>query len=422
LNGNEINSRSASLPKDPLQAKFRGFSCPQEGLDEDFLALVATKHARQIVQLFLERFHRDLTKQSRGVVELLERWLGSATKLDAVWHPTFEGAWTAIRLDSASRALEAAAGLSLHLGASGLYGEWSVTFHAPAQLRWSHWPLPIADRVCVACHEQTANIITVLGDAQSELSLTRTAEGWQGSSFEVVKQFGVNHKIALLSRRMLAKGFFDDLIPSAVSRVDARVVAISQDALGLLGKHAPVYVPWVERILRCIILLEDDDARMNSGSENGQSGVVYMSVSSSPMPFAELLVHEATHQYKHLLCRLGTIDDGTDKNLYYSPVVRRQRPLDRIVVAYHAFANILLLYRHCQASGVEDNGYCEQNEDLLVRSVRELEAPLCNNPALTPIGRALCEPLLERLGWSRNSTPLSDSAGVLPLYKTHNEL
>ncbi|HEX5707813.1 MAG TPA: HEXXH motif-containing putative peptide modification protein, partial [Pyrinomonadaceae bacterium] len=110
-----------------------------------------------------------------------------------------------------------------------------------------------------------------------------------------------------------------------------------------------------------------------------------------------MLVHESSHLYLHLLCRLGPINDGTDKTLYYSPAVRRPRPLERILVAYHAFANMSLLYRLCMEVGIDDEGYCALNQEKTLPQLEQLEAPLLDNPALTPIGRALFEPLYRRL-------------------------
>ena len=37
----------------------------------------------------------------------------------------------------------------------------------------------------------------------------------------------------------------------------------------------------------------------------------------------------------------GPVDDGSDTILHYSPLVDRGRPLDRILFAFHACANIL---------------------------------------------------------------------------------
>jgi len=115
------------------------------------------------------------------------------------------------------------------------------------------------------------------------------------------------------------------------------------------------------------------------------------------MSLAETLVHEASHQYFYLLSRLEPVDDGTDKNLYYSPFAGTERSLDRILLAYHACGNILLLYRLCQQNGAPDDGYCAQREDAVMTQLAQLAAPLRNNFALTWVGRALYDPLVERL-------------------------
>jgi HEXXH motif-containing protein len=77
--------------------------------------------------------------------------------------------------------------------------------------------------------------------------------------------------------------------------------------------------------------------------------------------------------------------------------MERNRPLSRILIAYHASANVLLLYRRLIASGLEDEGYCANGEARLRSILDVLEAPLRDNPALTPLGQALCQPLMERI-------------------------
>jgi HEXXH motif-containing protein len=77
--------------------------------------------------------------------------------------------------------------------------------------------------------------------------------------------------------------------------------------------------------------------------------------------------------------------------------VQRDRPLDRILVAYHAFANMLLFYRTVLRSGLADDPYCVEMETRLSRELEHLERPLRGNPALTPTGVDLSEPLMEQL-------------------------
>ena len=108
-------------------------------------------------------------------------------------------------------------------------------------------------------------------------------------------------------------------------------------------------------------------------------------------------VHECTHQDFYVTSRVADVVDGRDKTLYYSPAVQRQRPLNKILVGYHAFANILLFYRTLLSRGFSGNGYCRSIEERLTAEVAELERPLRDNPALTSAGVDLFAPLMELL-------------------------
>src|SRR6185312_15271355 len=91
-----------------------------------------------------------------------------------------------------------------------------------------------------------------------------------------------------------------------------------------------------------------------SGSSASEPGRCHMSVRAGQVKLAEMLVHEATHQYYYLVTRLGPVDDGTDSTLYYSPVKNCYRPLAYILIAYHAFANVLLFSQRCLDAGYDD--------------------------------------------------------------------
>ena len=57
---------------------------------------------------------------------------------------------------------------------------------------------------------------------------------------------------------------------------------------------------------------------IESGSVEHYLGLIHLSAHAAPLPVAELLVHEASHQHMNLLTKLGPIDDGSDANTYYS--------------------------------------------------------------------------------------------------------
>jgi HEXXH motif-containing protein len=123
-----------------------------------------------------------------------------------------------------------------------------------------------------------------------------------------------------------------------------------------------------------------------------------MSLPVEPIKVAELLVHESSHQYFHYL-EIDTLPtNGRDKNLYPSPYVEKDRPIDRILLSFHAFANIVLFYRACLSAGLtEDRHLADEsiayNCPILARFGEVLE----QSPGLTEAGRELFEPLRDRL-------------------------
>jgi HEXXH motif-containing protein len=149
----------------------------------------------------------------------------------------------------------------------------------------------------------------------------------------------------------------------------------------------------VQRVVRQVALVEATPGVVHSGSYRDRHGFIHASAQSSVMSLAEVLVHEAAHQYFHLLCCLGPVDDGTDATQYYSPLVGKKRPLDRILFAFHACANIRNFYRLCMNNGAADVRYCRDHEPVVARQLDQLNVALRNNRTLTSVGRAIYDPL-----------------------------
>ena len=169
-------------------------------------------------------------------------------------------------------------------------------------------------------------------------------------------------------------------------------------AVKLLETHSPSYERWCGRVLRSLILLDSGGRpEMFSASTAQRPGVVESSHHPEAIKNAESLVHEASHQHFFLAEMLGAVDDGSDTKLYYSPVVQRERPIDRILFAYHAFANVMLLYRACLRAGVDTGGFCELEHDKLSAPLHHLDSTLRATTALTSVGRALWTPLAREL-------------------------
>ena len=134
--------------------------------------------------------------------------------------------------------------------------------------------------------------------------------------------------------------------------------------------------------------------RLVSGSIQGQLGLLYISNTSDQLAIAEMLIHEASHQYYYLLSRLGAMDDGSDHKLYLNPFINALRPLARIVLGYHAFANVWMFYKTSIDVGFGQVDRCAHQMDTIMKRLENMQDIVDGNAALTPIGKALVEPLL----------------------------
>jgi len=380
------------------QATYRGFACPDEPLDLDFTRELAGEFARAFAGLFLEQFGTELERRGGGVVALLERWRASAAVFDEDWDAAVGSLRTAV-LGRGPGALRSAAAAALQLAAQGRPGEWSLYLPEPARLRFGEWRLPLADE------------LTCRGDARRcELSLTtadgtaravrfeRDGGGWTSPDAERLARFACGeHAVRVVEREDLDEFGRRDRADALAPLAPAAVGAACEQALELVREHAPAWGPWIERVLRGVVPLDGADGTLRSSGDDDRPGIVEISFPHGAAAIAEMLVHETSHQHFYLLTRLGEVDDGTDTELYHSPVKREGRPIRAILLAYHAFANVALFYRACLASGVDDGGYCRRNLERHLPELEVLERHLRATDALTDVGRALWEPLVSRL-------------------------
>jgi len=378
-----------------------GFSCPQVGLDEQFLEFVAVEHARAVTRELLGRHADDLQERAPGVRELFGRWAASAASFSTTWHPAFARCHQALMNGEGQSVINDAICLALHLSASVRDAVWRATFHAATRVRWDRWTLAPGNEIDVRVAGATAHISVLSNGIPHSYEFQRTRGKWErvcGETDVFPIVVGVSPRVLLWAPAALAEVDWADGEPSYPCDVPAaEIVASIRSAVAILRRAAPAYWPWVRRVLRGVIPVGGSNLVIRSSSSSDRPGLIGISFPAPPIAIAEMLVHESSHQYFHLLSRLQQPDDGTDTTLYYSPVRRTGRPLRGILVAYHAFANVLLFYRLTKRYRVEDGGYCAREARKLVPQLRELELPLRSSRALTMTGHALWEPLARQL-------------------------
>lgn len=386
---------------DLKEQKYSGFACPQAGLDESFLESLAIVHARKSVRSFLARYGASLELYGDGLLPALQEWLRQESSFLAVWDLSLGNILDGIRIVIKDPAviMRRAAELALRMAGFGLTGCWQANLISPIRLRFGNYWLPLADHLEVETSYESIHLTLRNGFTVEHFEFRQMSGVWepvekQPEMFLFVKT-GPD-LIKLLPAPVFHPEEHEAYGMASDEATDAMQKNL-QAGLEIIRDYSPIYLPWVERVIRAIVPGGTGQNVFFSGSVMSKPGIVNASINIRPVMLAELLVHEGTHQYMHLLSRFGPLDDGSDPTLYYSPVKKTGRPISAIALSYHAFANIILFYRLCQANGLADDGYCAYNEKVMLEQVAILEEPLHTSQALTPQGQALWEPLAWRL-------------------------
>ncbi|MGW4638547.1 aKG-HExxH-type peptide beta-hydroxylase [Sphaerisporangium sp. NPDC004334] len=387
---------------------YTGFSCPQAGLDAQLLEVVVAGHAIQLVREFLRVHEADLERHTPGLGPILERWSAGQSSFDAAWDPAFGDLHASLL--SGDDTLRSVSALGLRVTWLGRTGEWRARLPEPARLRFGEWLLPSADELRVSATSGQVVIETSHKGQRASLVFAREEDHWLSAEAERLPlvtapgfRFTLSSAEALSpagARRLLTADAYDFDPDEAAGGGEWRPVC--ESALRLIRDAAPGYTEWAGTVLRELVPLQSRPGIFNSGSHRFSPGVICVSDQRYVWPLAEMLVHEATHQYLHIITRLGPLDDRTDQNLYYSPFRDKMRPIFFIVVAYHAFGNVALFYRTARANGhlpqgMPDSDVFRNREENLLRQLREIEPVLRNATSLTPLGQALWQPLYEHL-------------------------
>ena len=386
--------------KGGLARYFRGMSCPQEFVEEDFIERVAVESARTTIRAFVSEAPPLISRRSHGLVDFLNDCVETQTlTLPMAWH--FSVGNIAHNLGRAERhpnLLNSAASLSAHLMSSGVAGSWQANLCSPQRLLWGNYLLPTADGILVESDGETAKLQITYEGCQRVFKLRRTNFDWNGQAMpSILRQFGgPGGRIVIMVPDAVEPVEFDGSFPPAISPTK-EMTETCQAALEFTQHVAPEYVNWITRLMRHVVLLADSGPIIQSCSTVRDPGLSYLSYSTQPASIAEMLIHEVSHQYFHLLWRIGPLVDLSDDKLYYSPLKKTGRRLDRILLGYHAFGNVVLFYRSCAAKVTLDETKFTRSVKQIGLVVEAMDQSLRDNPNLTALGRAIYEPISHRL-------------------------
>ena len=382
----------------------RALSHPHADRADDVAEAIATRDARSMLGRFLDRHAQRIRWRSDGLVEALET-ASTALTLRSAWDP-WAGAMARSLGGDDPRPVLTAVIAGLHLTAAGAVSRaWSCLLAEPSRLRFGRWVLPPVEAVSVSVDGPRPRVVA--GGPQGAHEATLSPEGiGRSRDGERLPAVGTTPQLTLLARAEPGIGFPPEAIgPDAASPshgLPSGAAASVEAALTLLDATAPDYHRWVGWTLRDLVVVRAAPgdltgataAAIASRPSPGWPGLARVPAPLEPAVLAELLVHEAACQCLLLAERVGPLDDGSDPSVYRSPLWGGERTLGQLVAAYHGFGNAVLLHR---AMGLIDGDHSARRLPELLPALRAVEAKLHDNPALTPVGRALCDPLRERL-------------------------
>jgi len=346
----------------------------------------------------LDRYRSLISTSSTNLVDAIERHLDTVGfDFETAWSGVFPRLKRAIVAPSSDMLVDAVQ-LGLRLAAVGhAAGSWSAEIKRHTVLRWGDVLLPPVEQVAVSSEGGRATLKLRGRGTKAEVSLVHGLDGWECEVGTPLSRVCLGSTcVLLLSSDSVDPGFpGPDIRQWLANGVGTDVVTSCRDALALL-QNAGAYESWVRGVVREVVILQQSLDSLLSGSSSEFPGCIYLSLPNPPSAVAEMFVHEASHQYFHILAAVEPVDDGSDPSLYFSPPVGRERPLSRILVAFHAFANVALFYDECRRLGLDAVPSSARLESLLPM-LNVLERPLRGNEALTVSGRALFYPLCDRL-------------------------
>jgi HEXXH motif-containing protein len=169
-------------------------------------------------------------------------------------------------------------------------------------------------------------------------------------------------------------------------------------ALAFMNERTPRYSAWVRAVVTLVVPLIYTAERVYSASSPGIPGLAYLSIPDDPMRIGEFLVHESSHIHLNMEEAMAPLYNGRDERLYWSPARREERPLFGIMLAYHAFGNMILYYRDIKANDNREIEHRDAAISEIMPQIVTLYEHLRASDGLTAGGAMIRDELARALG------------------------
>lgn len=371
------------------------YSRPSEKYDSRISTEIAVSYASELIKIFVESQGHKIMKNSTGVIDFICRAIDEGLSFEQVWDHSLGGIESIFEGSEYHDEADVAARIALHLASeSKSGGTFKSSLSERGRVKWKGWLLPVAEAMEFEGDGHSANIILQNDREYMEYQFVNDyiTEGIE--TVTALPQVGLNGSITLFpARSIIISSRAASRLEEPMEIIGENVSNIFNESIEILDCYALRYRRWVLEIVRGILCYPRLEGQSFSGSWTNLPGTIHMSMLDEPLQICSVLIHEASHQYFNLVSCIVDYVDGQDNSEYYSPTVKKPRPLDRILMAYHAFANVVLFYRECEMLGILRSEHCKRQFEQFITYVEQLDEPLRGNKSLTNAGFSLYAPL-----------------------------
>lgn len=375
-------------------------SCPQKPFDNELFEEIAISYWSSVTAKYVQTVAAEIPRHSQLVLDFLQDWFekNDSITFRQVWDPSFGDQVNRMMFGHTGDPAAPLANIALKLTYHGVPGTWSVKFAKPQTLRFGTFILNEVSSI--GCRDTGAVSVSCENSDHSARHEIVLQDGdWQCETLRKMPAFGPKDSpILLLPSSALAEGEFTEIKQELLDDIPEASRASFQQTYKVLNQTMPHYAQWFERVITHVMVLPNQGSTIRSGSIRTIPGAVHMSDSRNVIRLGEMLVHEASHQYYHLALHLMQDHYEEPSNLYYSAVKGRERPLSSVILAYHAFANVILYYDACRKAGLDDQDhYIDRHYDNTVSDVESLSNVINGVSSLSALGHGIVAPLEAQL-------------------------
>lgn len=379
---------------------FRRFSCPTEPSANELYTTLAMAYAGAIRKRIEKRVNALIGENHPyKILQRAKHHIRDIGSSDLGFAPEYGRAIQILETENLGASV---AQFALALHEAGFCDEWSLKDLNPGLVSFAGHSILVKSFLSVKSSKDQVNIETASSAGPIHFEFARIEGVWTMAGSELQPNVKIRNRsipVFIGPNAHPTNLWFAATDVPCVS--DPLVVTCTiQEAIDLLVEHVPIYGPWVERSLKRLAIVEGIEENFEvSRSDTSLPGLVHISHPTDLAGIAEALVHECSHQHYHLLQFIDPLVNGKDEKLYPSPVKLAERSLERLLIAFHAVANMWVFFQRLVPS-ISDRRVRQNSMGRIQKieaMIPTLLKPLRETDGLTDAGRAIFEPLAEQL-------------------------